>query len=179
MTNSKRLMLGLVLVSLAGCDRAEKPAPKPLDSVPPAVLADGKIYELTVEGYRELKYLPPLELDLSDRSYTSGPPGLKSEFEISYFNGKALVSVAVTPKEIDGLSEAEAWEKNKEQYAGFMPDLVLGARIIDLEFKKFDSYESYFGGDDGAVGARYIWEYRMTAEQFSKISNAQMGWREK
>ena len=35
MRDFRRLVLGLVLVSLAGCDGLEKAQPKPLDGVPP------------------------------------------------------------------------------------------------------------------------------------------------
>ena len=172
----KHIIVGLLLLSLAGCDRLEKPAPKPLDSVPPAVLADGKIYELTVEGYRELKYLPPLDLDLSDRSYTrnDSPPGLNSTFQISYFDGRALVKVDVTAVEVDGLSKAEAWEKSIELYSQFGPSLELGEREIPLEFKNVSSRYASYADSNGQYGANYLWEYRMSAEEFSKISGARM-----
>ena len=174
----RNIITGLLLLSLAGCDRLEKPAPKPLDGVPPAVLADGKVYKLTAEGYRELKYLPPLKLNLSDRSYTrnDSPPGLNSKFQISYFDGKALVKVGVTAVELDGLSKAEAWETTKEQYRSFGISLVLGAREIKLEQKNIGSNESYFDDGNGNYGGEYLWEQRMSAEEFSKISNAQMRW---
>ena len=179
MRNFRPLVLGLVLLSLAGCDRLEKPAPKPLDSVPPAVLADGKIYELTVEGYRELKYLPPLKLELSDRSYTKNdnPPGLKSRYKISFFNGKALVRVTVVAVEVDGLLKAEAWEKNKGLYSSFNAYLQAGTRQIDLGSTNIGSYSSSINDGNGFYGAEYLWEYRMSAEEFSKISDAEMGWK--
>jgi len=177
----RNIITGLLLLSLAGCDRLEKPAPKPLDSVPPAVLADGKVYELTAEGYRQLKYLPPLKLNLSDRSYTrnDNPPGLTSEFSISYFDGKALVIVRVTAVELDGLSKAEAWETAKEQYQSFTPTLELGAREITLERKNIGSRESHINDGNRRYGATYLWKQRMSAEEFSKISSARMLWTSK
>jgi hypothetical protein len=177
----RNIIVGLLLLSLAGCDRLEKPQPKPLDGVPPAVLADGKFYELTAEGYRELKYLPPLELDLSDRSYTrnDSPPGLNSTFQISYFDGKALIKVAVSAVELDGLSKAEAWETNKEQYSQFGPNLELGDREILLEFKNVSSRYASLADSNGGYGGHYLWEYRMSAEEFSKISGARMFWKDK
>jgi len=166
---------------MAGCDGLAKPQPKPLDGVPPAVLADGKIYKLTAEGYRELKYLPPLKLDLSDRSYTrnDSPPGLNSKFSVGYFDGRALVKVDVTAVELDGRSKAEAWETAKEQYQSFGATLVLGAREINLERKRIGSSETIFNDGSGQTGAAYLWEHRMSAEEFSKISSAEMAWWDK
>ena len=168
------------MLSLAGCDRVEKPAPKPLDSVPVAVLADGKFYELTAEGYRELKYLPPLKLDLSDRSYTrnDNPPGLNSEFNISYFDGRAIVKVEVSAVGVD-VAKAVIWEITKEQYRSFGTILVLGAREITLEQKNVGSPETRSDDGNGTYGASYLWEYRMSAEEFSKISGAYVAWRDK
>lgn len=153
MNRSAILLAGYI--TLSGCDAIESSKVETLEKVPPAVIKDGKVHELTPEGYRALSYLPPLQLNLSDRRYEKKdkPPGLDTSFRISYFEGVAHIIMEIIQPEVDGEDRYLSWQSAGKRYSGFVCYLQFGEREVALSFKPFDDKQSRFGDEGGGLGS--------------------------
>ena len=176
MNRSAILLAGYI--TLSGCDAIESSKVETLEKVPPAVIKDGKVHELTPEGYRALSYLPPLQFDLSDRKYErkDNPPGLDSSINVSYFEGVAHIVVEIKGPEVDGEDRYQSWQSAEKRYSAFGLTFHQGEREVKLSIKQFDDQESSFADEVGIYGKKYKWTSRMSPSEYSSITGAQISW---